>query len=88
MVTDSLWLDLERAELAALKVALGLPRYAVNDLVYQDVGWLILQEESRYRCAHFEAQSCTVPNTVREVLGTDFAPALCIQRDKMARKRS
>ena len=32
--TDSLWLDLERAELAALKAALGLPRYAIGDLVY------------------------------------------------------
>ena len=37
-VTDSLWLGLERAERATLKVALGLPRYAVNDLVYQEVG--------------------------------------------------
>ena len=85
--TDSLWLDLERAELAALKAALGLPRYAINDLVYQEVGWLPLREESRLRCAHFEARACTVPNTVREVLGTDFAPAHCIQRNKLARKR-
>ena len=85
--TDSLWLDLERAELAALKAALGLPRYAINDLVYQEVGWLPLREESRLRCAHFKARACTVPNTVREVLGTDFAPARCIQRDKLARKR-
>ena len=53
--TDSLWLDLELAELAALKAALGLPRYAINDLVYQEVGWLPLREESRLRCAHFEA---------------------------------
>ena len=85
--TDSHWLDLERAELAALKAALGLPRYAINDLVYQEVEWLPLQEESRLRCAHFEARACTVPNTVREVLGTDCAPAHCIHRDRLARKR-
>ena len=85
--TDSLWLDLDRGELAALKAALGLPRYAINDLVYQEVGWLPLREESRPRCAHFEARACTVPNTVREVLGTDFAPARCIQRDRLAWKR-
>ena len=51
------------------------------------MGWLPLREESRLRCAHFEARACTVPNTVREVLETDFAPARCIQRDKLARKR-
>ena len=62
--TDSLWLDLKQA----LKAALRLPRYAVNDLVYQEVEWLPLQEESCLRCAHFEARACTVPNTVREVL--------------------
>ena len=36
--TDSLCLDLKRAELAAVKAALGLPRYVINDLVYQEVG--------------------------------------------------
>ena len=86
--TDSLWLDLERAELAVLKAALGLPRYSINDLVYQEVGWLPLREESRFRCAHFEACACTVPYTVSKVLGTDFAPARCIQRDRLARKCS
>ena len=43
-------------------------------MILQEVGWLPLWEESRTRCAHFEARACTVPNTVREVLGTDFAP--------------
>ena len=76
--TDTLWLDLERAELAAFRVTLGLPRYAINDLVYQEVGWLPLREESSLRCAHFEPRACTVPNTVRKGLGTDFASARCI----------
>ena len=84
--SHSLWLDLERAELAVLKAALGLPRYTVIDLVYQEVGWLPLLEEIHLRCAHFETRACTVLNTVREVLGT--APARYIQRDKLARKRS
>ena len=53
--TDSLWLDLEWAELLALKVALGLPRCAINNLVYQEVGWLLLSEESCLRCAHYKA---------------------------------
>ena len=37
---DSLWLDLERVELAAVKVTLGLPKIMtfINDLVYQEVG--------------------------------------------------
>ena len=46
--TDSLWLDLERAELAALKAALGLPSYPVNDLVYKEVRWLPLRIAIRH----------------------------------------
>ena len=49
--SDSLWLDLEWVELLALKVALGLPRYAINNLVYQEAGWLPLPKGSRLRCA-------------------------------------
>ena len=82
--TDSLWLDFDRVELAALKAALGLPRYAINDLVYQEVGWLPLGEESRLRCVHFEVLACTVPNTVKEVIGTNFAPCL-LHSDRLAR---
>ena len=85
--TYSLWLDLEQAEPVTRNVALGLPRYAINDLVYQEVAWLPLQKESSLRCAHFEARACTVKKkTVREVLGTDFAPVRCMQRDTMAHK--
>ena len=55
-ISDKQWLDLERAEMAALKAALGLQIYALNDLIYQEVGWLPLREESRLRCAHFKAR--------------------------------
>ena len=36
--TETEWLDLERAELAALKMSPGVPRHAVNDLVYLEAG--------------------------------------------------
>ena len=46
------------------------------------------KRNSSLRCAHFEARACTVKKkTVREVLGTDFAPVRCMQRDTMAHKR-
>ena len=83
-ITDNEWLDLERAELAALKMSLGVPRYAVNDLVYQEAGWLPLREECRLRCAHFEARCSATPNTVRESLGKDFACSA--KRNSVARK--
>ena len=70
--TDSLWLDLDRAVLAALKAALGLPRYGCP---YES------------KVASGVPTSRQWPNIVKEVLGTDFAPARCIQRDRLARKR-
>ena len=85
-LAESQWKELEQAELAALKVALGLPKYAVNDLVYQEAGWLPLREECRLRCAHFEARCFMVQNNVKEALGQDFAPARGIRRDKLARQ--
>ena len=67
------WKRLERVELKALKTALGLPPCAINDLVYQEVGWLPLREQCRLNVASLEARASTVPNCVKEVLGTDFA---------------
>ena len=84
-ITDNEWLDLERAELAALKMSLGVPRHAVNDLVYQEVGWLPLREECRLRCAHFEARCSATPNTVRQSLGKGFTRSA--KRNSIARKR-
>ena len=72
-ISDGQWLVLERVELAALKASLGLPRGAVNDLVYQEVGWVPLREACRMNSANFEARAHTVPNCVEEVLGENFA---------------
>ncbi|KAL8569194.1 hypothetical protein ACOMHN_051875 [Nucella lapillus] len=52
----------------ALKHALGVCRGAVNDLVYQEVGWLPLKEECSRRCANFEIRTQTVNNTVKTSL--------------------
>ncbi|KAL8578289.1 hypothetical protein ACOMHN_005680 [Nucella lapillus] len=59
----SQWQRLARTELTALKHALGVCRGAVNDLVYQEVGWLPLKEECSRRCANFEIRTQTVNNT-------------------------
>ena len=83
-ISDNEWLDLERAELEALKMSLGVPRYAVNDLVYQGAGRLPLREECCLRCAHFEARCFDTPNTVRESLGKGFARS--VKRNSVAQK--
>ncbi|KAL8597791.1 hypothetical protein ACOMHN_004906 [Nucella lapillus] len=64
----SQWQRLARTELTALKHALGVCRGAVNDLVYQEVGWLPLKEECSRRCANFEIRTQTVNNTVKTSL--------------------
>ncbi|KAL8619177.1 hypothetical protein ACOMHN_049959 [Nucella lapillus] len=64
----SQWQKLARTELTALKHALGVCRGAVNDLVYQEVGWLPLKEECSRRCANFEIRTQTVNNTVKTSL--------------------
>ena len=83
-ISDKEWLNLERAELAALKMSLGITRYAMNDLVYQEAGWLPLREECCLRCAHFEARCFAMPNTVMESLGKGFARS--VKRNSLARK--
>ena len=45
-------LQLERVEMQAVKIELGLNRGAINDLVYQEVGWLPPSEEICRRCAN------------------------------------
>ena len=42
---------LERLEMKALKVALGVPRYAINRFVYRDVGWLPLDYTIQLKAA-------------------------------------
>lgn len=83
---DSHWLELERVELAALKASLGLPKGAVNDLVYQEVGWTPLRETCRQSSANFEARAHTVPNCVQEVLGENFASDEDPHRSRLRQK--
>ena len=85
-ISSEQWLQLERVELAALKAALGLPRGAVNDLVYQEVGWLPLREECRLNCANFETRAHAVPNCVEEVLGEDFVSKDDPRRSRLEEK--
>ena len=44
---DRWWARLEATEMSALKVALGTCKSAVNDLVYQECGWLPLRDHVR-----------------------------------------
>eukprot|EP00745_Piridium_sociabile_P032507 TRINITY_DN548_c0_g1_i12.p1 TRINITY_DN548_c0_g1~~TRINITY_DN548_c0_g1_i12.p1 ORF type:complete len:1198 (+),score=205.51 TRINITY_DN548_c0_g1_i12:1881-5474(+) len=81
--TDSQWTELERVEMAALKRSLGVHRHAINDLVYQEVGWLPLRDECRRRCANFEVRASAVPNTVKPALKPDLAPHDVAYRRRM-----
>ena len=85
--TKSLWKMLSRVELSALKAALGVSKGAINNLVYQEVGWLPLQDACRLCCATFEARACTVPNCVKEVLGEDFASNETQTRKSLAKDK-
>ena len=70
-IPNSHWSKLQRVEMAALKAALGLPPGAINDLVYQEVGWLPLQQQVRLTAACFEARAKATPNCVQNVLETN-----------------
>lgn len=71
---QSLWNKLERLELSALKLALGVPKGAINCLAYQEAGMIPLKEECHLRCAQFVARASAVPNTVQEVFTATFHP--------------
>jgi hypothetical protein len=57
--TENQWLALERIELSAIKAALGVSMYAINDLVYQNIGWLPLRDQCKLLTANFLARSLT-----------------------------
>ena len=63
------WQTHQRIELCALKHALGVCRRAINDLVYQEAGWLPLKDECLRRCANFEARMAITTNNVKTSLG-------------------
>ena len=44
---------LDKLERTALKIALGLPKWAPNDTIYPEVQWLTLDEERLLRCSQY-----------------------------------
>jgi ribonuclease HI len=71
--TENQWLTLERIELRAIKAALGVSSYAVNDLVYQNIGWLPLRDQCEILTAKFQVRALLSPNKVQSVLSKDFS---------------
>jgi ribonuclease HI len=80
--TDSDWLALERIELRALKAVLGVPIYAVNDLVYQLVNWLPLRKFCKLNAVGFQLRVNFTPTNVSSVMTKDFS-----SNDESFRKR-
>ena len=60
---DSLIDKLEVAECQALRIALGVPKYAPRYLVYRESGVLPFTYELRRRCANYMFRFNTVPNS-------------------------
>ena len=82
-MTDSQWLQLERSELAALKTALGISRFAINNLTYQEAGLLPLREEVALRAAIFQARTKTTQTSAIAETSFDFAPPDSVWRDRL-----
>jgi ribonuclease HI len=81
--SDSQWLALERIELRALKAALGTCVYAVNDLVYQNIGWLPLRDQSKLLTAKFQTKSLRVSNNVKTVLTQEYSSNNDVHRQRL-----
>ena len=65
---------LQSVETKALKTALGLPHYAINRLVYRDIGWLPLKNLIKLNSAKllirtFAAAEDTAENFVKDLQG-------------------
>jgi exonuclease III/ribonuclease HI len=71
--SDTQWLALERIELRAIKAALGVSLYAINDLVYQNIGWLPLREHCKLLTAKFQVRVTATVNNVSSVLGNEYS---------------
>ena len=71
--TDNQWLVLERIELRALKAALGVSLRAINDLVYQEVGWLPLRNYCKSLTVGFQVRALHSNNNVSTVLSPTFS---------------
>lgn len=63
--SDTAWNSLQSVELKALKASLNLCSGAANMLIYQEVGWLPLREQSLLQRASFQVRVHTVPNCVQ-----------------------
>jgi ribonuclease HI len=81
--TDSQWLTLERIELRALKAALGTSIYAVNDLVYQNIGWLPLRDQCKVLTARFQTTASIVDNNVQTVLTPEYSSNKDVHRQRL-----
>jgi ribonuclease HI len=85
--SDSDWLSLERIELRALKAILGVPIYAVNDLVYQLVDWLPLRKYCKLLSVGFKLRTDTTPNNVSSVITDDFSSNDDVFRQRLAKSK-
>jgi ribonuclease HI len=84
---ESQWLALERIELRALKAALNVPLYAINDLVYQIAGWLPLRDQCKVLSARFQVRAANTTSNVNEVLSPHYLPEDDIKRKRLAKSR-
>lgn len=66
------WRTVTTVEMAALKCVLHLPQRAVNDLVYQEVGWLPLRDHCIGQAANFEARMQAVSSPTAEISSVRF----------------
>ena len=65
---------IESIETIALKIALGVPKYAQNRLVYAEVGWLSLSEERYLRTCQYLIRSQILPNNLFGKLENSLFP--------------
>lgn len=84
--TDNQWLALERIELRALKASLGTTLYAVNDLIYHNVGWLPLRDQCKLLTAKFQVKASLTPNNVKTVLTSEYSSNNDVHRQRLLEK--
>ena len=84
--TEKQWKEHQRPELCALKHAMGVSQHAINDLTYQEAGWLPLQNECQRRSANFEARVNTTNNNVKHALQEKQLSASMAARRRRQRK--
>jgi ribonuclease HI len=66
---------LQAKECAILRIVLGLPKNAPQELVYREAGWLPLDRERELRCAQYIARSKAVENSTSDEVQLNFDDA-------------